>query len=349
MHAQHEITAPQRLLNEKGDIAEPGFAKKLFWIYDRKDVKAKKIRIKEWDYYYIGNQDVGLCLTIADAGFVASHSISLLGFSGEPFQMNDSEIAPFPMGKVGMPSTSEKGDVTAKAGTLTMTFENDGEKRHLFGRYDNFCNTKKALEFDVTLTEIPEESMVIATPFDKPKHFYYNQKINCMRADGWCRFDGKEYLFNRENGSLATLDWGRGVWTYDNTWYWGSLQTRLKDGSTFGWNIGYGFGNTSAASEDMFFYNGKAHKIGRTEFVIPGDKEGEPRYMEEWKFVSDDGRLDCTFRPIIDRYEPFDLKVMCMIPHQVFGYISGKCVLDDGTVIELDNELGFAEKVHNKW
>ena len=46
MHAQHEITAPQRLLNEKGDIAEPGFAKKLFWIYDRKDVKAKKIRIK---------------------------------------------------------------------------------------------------------------------------------------------------------------------------------------------------------------------------------------------------------------------------------------------------------------
>ena len=24
-------------------------------------------------------------------------------------------------------------------------------------------------------------------------------------------------------------------------------------------------------------------------------------------------------------------------------------VLDDGTVIELENELGFAEKVHNKW
>ena len=93
MHAQHEITAPQRLLNEKGDVAEPGFAKKLFWIYDRKDVKAKKIRIKEWDYYYIGNQDFGLCLTIADAGFVASHSISLLGFSGEPF----FKAAPLPL------------------------------------------------------------------------------------------------------------------------------------------------------------------------------------------------------------------------------------------------------------
>lgn len=348
MHAQHEITAPQRLLNEKGDIAEPGFAKKLFWIYDRKDVKAKKIRIKEWDYYYIGNQDVGLCLTIADAGFVASHSISLLGFSREPFQINDSEIAPFPMGKVGMPSTSEKGDVTAKAGTLTMTFENDGEKRHLFGRYDNFCNTKKTLEFDVTLTEIPEESMVIATPFDKPKHFYYNQKINCMRADGWCRFDGKEYLFNRENGSLATLDWGRGVWTYDNTWYWGSGQTVLDDGSTFGWNIGYGFGNTSAATENMLFYNGKSHKISEITFNIPMSGK-KYLYTEPWTFTSDDGRFEMTFKPIIDRQAPLDVGVICMIPHQVFGLISGKAVLDDGKVIELKDRMCFAERVHNKW
>lgn len=127
MHAQHEITAPQRLLNEKGTSPNLDL-RKTFLDLRQKGRKSQKIRIKEWDYYYIGNQDFGLCLTIADAGFVASHSISLLGFSGEPFQMNDSEIAPFPMGKVGMPSTSEKGDVTAKAGTLTMTFENDGEK-----------------------------------------------------------------------------------------------------------------------------------------------------------------------------------------------------------------------------
>jgi len=44
-----------------------------------------------------------------------------------------------------------------------------------------------------------------------------------------------------------------------------------------------------------------------------------------------------------------DLKVMCMIPHQVFGRLYGKCVLDDGQIIQLDGELGFAEKVHNKW
>ena len=99
----------------------------------------------------------------------------------------------------------------------------------------------------------------------------------------------------------------------------------------------------------MLFYDGKSHKIGRTKFIIPGDENGKPEYMKEWRFVSDDGRLDCTFSPILDRYEPFDLKIMCMIPHQVFGYVSGKCVLDDGKEIVLDKVLAFAEKVHNKW
>ena len=99
----------------------------------------------------------------------------------------------------------------------------------------------------------------------------------------------------------------------------------------------------------MLFYGGKSHKIGRTKFVITGDDTGNPQFMSKWRILSEDGRLDCTFKPLIDRYEPFDLKVMCMIPHQVFGYVSGKCVLDDGTVIEHKQKLCFAEKVHNKW
>ena len=348
MSTQHEITAPQRLLNAEGNIAEPGFAKKLYWQYDRADIKAKKIRIKEWDYYYIGNQDYGLCLTISDVGYVSSLSISLLGYGDKPFQFNGSEMGIFPMGKVGMPATSERGDVSAKAGNLDITFENDGEKRHLYGVYQNYVKSGKPLVFDVVLTGIPEESMVIATPFDKAGHFYYNQKINCMYADGWCEFDGVRYEFNRANGSLATLDWGRGVWTYDNTWYWGSLQTRLDDGKTFGWNIGYGFGNNQSATENMLFYDGKSHKLDEITFNIP-QKDGKDDYMSPWTFTSNDGRFYMDFTPLIDRYEPFDLKFFAMIPHQVFGYFTGKVSLDDGTVIEIKNKLGFAEKVHNKW
>ncbi len=344
---QHEITQVTPLLDENGNVKEPGFAKTMLYEYNRENITAKKSRIKEWDYYYIGNKEYALCLTIADLGYVGALSISVMDFV-TPAQFTNSSIFLFPMGKLNMPKTSVEGDCGYKNGKVEMYFANDGKTRHLTGVYPNADKMGTEVKWDITLSDFPEESMVIATPFDKDKHFYFNQKINCMKAEGYFTLNGKECKFDPSD-SMATLDWGRGVWTYDNTWYWGSMQTTLEDGSTFGWNLGYGFGNTEAASEDVLFYNGKTHKIGRTEFVIPGDKEGEPRYMEDWKFVSDDGRVDCTFKPIIDRYAPFDLKVMCMIPHQVFGLISGKCILDDGTEIEIKDVLGFAEKVHNKW
>ena len=69
---QHEVTQKQKLLDENGNIKEPGYAKTQVWQYSREDIKAPKWRIKEWDYYYIGNQEYGLCLTISDAGYVSA-------------------------------------------------------------------------------------------------------------------------------------------------------------------------------------------------------------------------------------------------------------------------------------
>ena len=45
------------LLNEKGDLNEAGFSFQPVRKYERKQIHGMKWRIKEWDYYYIGNQD----------------------------------------------------------------------------------------------------------------------------------------------------------------------------------------------------------------------------------------------------------------------------------------------------
>ena len=42
-----------------------------------------------------------------------------------------------------------------------------------------------------------------------------------------------------------------------------------------GFNIGYGFGDTSNATENMVFYNGKAHKLEDVKFNIPLNKKGK--------------------------------------------------------------------------
>ena len=340
---QHEITKTTDLLNQEGNIAEPGFAKKMLYNYNRENITAKKTRLKEWDYYYISNKEFALCLTISDMGFVGALSLTVMDFV-TPAQFTNSAICLFPMGKFNMPRTSEKGDCSFKIGKVEMKFENDGEKRHLTGVYPNADKFGTDVKWDVVITDVPEESMVIATPFNKPGHFYYNQKINCLRAKGEVTYDGRTYVFDPED-SFAVLDWGRGVWTYHNTWYWGSASGAV-DGVPFGWNIGYGFGDTSAASENMLFYNGKAHKLSQVKFNIPGN---EKAFLEPWTFTSDDGRFEMDFKPVLDRASCTDALLIKSDQHQVFGLFTGKAVLDDGKVIEIKDFPGFAEKVENKW
>ncbi len=94
----------------------------------------------------------------------------------------------------------------------------------------------------------------------------------------------------------------------------------------------------------MVFYNGKAHKLDDIKFNIPDDS-----YMKPWTFTSSDGRFEMDFVPVLDRAACLDYKVIVSDQHQVFGRMSGKAVLDDGTVVKVKDMMCFAEKVHNKY
>ena len=252
----------------------------------------------------------------------------------------------FPMGKTGLPESSADGASEIARGGYAMAFYHEDGARRLSFHMDRFLDGD-AIEGIVTLSGAPEESMVIATPFDKPGHFYYNQKINCMRAEGWITL-GKRRIELTPDRFFGVLDWGRGVWTYHNTWYWGSASGEL-DGVPFGWNIGYGFGNTAAASENVLFYDGRIHKLGTVEFHIPKDEKGRNAYLNVWNFTSDDNRFYMDFTPVLDRSALTSAIIIKSDQHQVFGRFTGRVTLDDGTVLPVLDFFGFAEKVENKW
>ena len=344
MRQQHEITTPGPLLGSDGNLLEPGWARSLLPVYHRADIRASAMRIKEWDYYLITDGHIGLALTIADNGYMGLDSISFLNFD-EKWEKTTSRMRALPLGGTHLPESSADGASEIAKGGYAMAFYHEDGARKLSFHMDKFLG-KDAIEGIVSLTDAPEESMVIATPFDKPGHFYYNQKINCMRAEGWIELGGKHYDLTRDK-FFAVLDWGRGVWTYHNTWYWGSASGQV-DGIPFGWNIGYGFGNTSAASENMLFYGGRAHKLSQVQFHIPM-RDGREDYLRPWTFTSDDGRFEMDFVPILDRAACTDVKLIKSDQHQVFGRFTGTAVLDDGTAVRVKDFLGFAEKVENKW
>lgn len=343
--SQHPLTQGD-LLNAQGELSQPGYHTSLIRRYDRTQIKAGRFRIKEWDYYCICGPDAVLALTIADNSYMGLESITLIDLEMR-WQHTQSFMRAFPMGKTALPATSAMGDVSVTRKRYSLSFKNDGKTRTLDARAEKFFDGKP-LTAHIELTDEPEHSMVIATPFPgKPRHFYYNQKINCLRAQGTVSFDGREYRFGKED-SMGVLDWGRGVWTYSNTWYWSSA-SGMADGHTFGMNLGYGFGDTSAATENMLFVDGKAHKLEHVTFHIPKKEDGKDDFLKPWTVEDGEGRLKLTFTPLLDRAALTSALVIESDQHQIFGYFNGTAVTDEGETIAVKDLLGFAEKVKNRW
>lgn len=338
---QNQIIEKSKLLNKFGNLKQKGWAKDLILDYRRKDIKLPSFMIKEWDYYAVLNDDFGIALTIADNGYLGLLSITVFDFT-IPKEWTKSVMIPFSLGKFNMPSTSKEGNIQVSEKGMTILFEREEGKRTLTFKDNNFFE-QKYIKGKIFL-DVNEEhdSLVIATPFHKKKRFYYNQKTNCQRATGGFEFGHKYFDFSKED-SFAVLDWGRGVWTYKNTWYWGSA-SGLIDGNLFGFNIGYGFGDTSLASENMIFYNGKANKLNELVFQIPEDS-----YLKPWTISSSDERFEMIFEPVIDRNARTKVLFLESDQNQIFGHFSGKAVLDDGKIIKLEKFFGFAEKVTNAW
>lgn len=326
------------LLDNNGEITESGYATTLIKDYDRKMIKARKLRIKEWDYYYVGNNHIGVALTIADNSYMGLYSVSLLNFD-EKSEITKSVMTFMPKGKTNLPSTSTTGDVKFENKKLKIYFKNTNGNRKLECTFKNF-NHNEDLNICIVL-ESSNTSMVIVTPFDKPKHFYYNQKINCLKATGYVTLGDKHY--NLDN-SYGVLDWGRGVWTYKNTWYWSSASGEINN-KTIGFNLGYGFGNNQNATENMFFYDNECYKLDEVTFNIP-KSNGKEKYLDKWTFTSNDNALYLEFTPILNRNALTNLLVLKTDQNQVFGYFNGYIMANDRK-IEINNLLGFAEKVTN--
>ncbi|MDD3402690.1 MAG: DUF2804 domain-containing protein [Hespellia sp.] len=336
----HEVTNVQDLLDEHGNLREPGWSRQMVQKYHRNQIKAPAFRIKEWDYYLVLNENFAAAFTISDDGYIGLQSVSILNFK-EGWEHTNTILNPFPMGRMNMPESSQRGHVAYKDKNLKMYFLLKKGERRLVCKWKNFYQGK-TFECDIILKQPEMDTMVIATPWKKRHTFYYNQKINCMPASGSMTFDGQMYTFAPET-DYGTLDWGRGVWTYDNSWYWGSGNATVNE-KPFGFNIGYGFGDTSAATENMLFYDGRAHKLDDVTFHIPRDS-----YLSPWTFTSSDGRFEMDFEPVIDRAARTAVVLIETDQHQVFGKMSGRAVLDDGTALEIKDMMCFAEYVHNRY
>jgi len=340
MQKQTEITTPGRLLDEKGVLTQRGYATKPILTYCRDHIKAPPWRIKEWDFYQVCNDDYCAQFTIGHTAYAGALTVTFFRFSdGLRFDRTTTLLLPF--GSLKKPETSDKG-ISASKGGVSISFDVTPERRIL--RCSTTADkTTPPMEAEIVLTRPHDVSVVMAIPFKEYEHaFYYNEKISMMPAEGSIKIGNEEFIFEPQT-SFGLLDWGRGVWPFSTEWYWGS-GSGLVDGVPFGFNIGYGFGDTSAASENMVFYNYNAHKLSEVKFDLAAGG-----YMSPKQFTSDDGSFEMEFVPVYDRFVENKILFINTQCHQVFGKFTGKVKLNDGLELEIKDFLAFTEHAINHW
>ncbi len=346
---QTEYTTETPLLNPDGTLNAKGWARHNVFTYDRSLVKRERlISCKEWDYYTVTDGRKQLLVSFANVGIGGFMGLRLIDLHTGEVTADGSTIfvggkKHLPLNKVDVP-----GRFTGKSGKTEFDFHTKETDRTVKFKMEH---QGKNLECDLHM-DIPEglESITTVLPFegDNTKYFM-TTKQNCMPTSGVFRFGDFTYEFSKET-SFCSLDWGKVNTPRKLVWYWGSGATYLTDEAgkkhIFGFEITWAIGDESHATETCLFYDGKVHKIG----AIDVEKFPKDRFMEEWKFVSEDGRFNLTMKPLRDNPSDLDLKVIArMNCHQIYGYWNGDVTLDDGTKLEIKDMFAFCEYVENRW
>lgn len=335
----NRITQPTTLLDSKGNIANAGYSTHLYYQYNRKDIKASKLAVKEWDFYQISDQRYVVQMTIGHVSYCSSVSANIIDMqTGYRYSCTSMKLLP----SLNMNVNGELPYLQAyRARDFVMLFDVQQDIRHL--SLEAIDGGKKVI-FDVTLTNCcyQKDKMVIATPFAKKGQFYLNYKENCYNAVANISIGGDNYTLGVDSPAYGLLDWGRGVWPFQHQWVWGNGSCKVE-GKYFGFNIGYGFGNNSNATENMFFWDNTAHKLHQVTVERQGD------YMSDWQVSDDQGRFNFSVQPIFDNYTTTKLLFVNNSCHQVFGKWSGYVVLDNGDKLTIPPFVAFCEWANNRW
>lgn len=342
---QRLLTKSGELLDDQGNLNDYGWARQP--VLDANLEKAhfyrlrflQPLRMKRWDYYGIFTPDYFFSFTISDVGYLGMVFAYVVDFKQKTCHEETISI-PFAKGVI-LPRNSIGGESNYHSKKVTLKFEVGKNQRRIQADWKGF--NEKGLSADISLATSPEhESMTIVIPI-VGKRFYYNRKMNCLPASGWVEYLGQRHEIIPDT-CLGSLDWGRGVWEYASFWVWASASGFLADRRRVGLNLGFGFGDTSAATENAIILDGCVHKLGQVDFDY---KSGD--FMRPWKMTSPDGRLNLTFTPFYERVAKTDAKILSSEVHQMFGKYNGTFVSDSQETIEIKDLTGFAEEHHARW
>lgn len=330
----------KEVVNEKGRVINPGFSPRMDFAFDKAKVKTRESRIKEWEFYQLLDGCWVFQATIGHASLFGSYSVRLFNLeTKESYGLDRLELHT----KKNLPVQSNPDAdyrVEVDRKDFSISFElKDGVKTIRcsgVSKTHGPCEVEMRIDFDRD-----NEKMVILTPFfESDKMFFLNDKENYYRASLKAKFGDFEYASSNFYG---VMDFGRGYWPYHHEWYWGNAAFDCG-GRDLAWNIGWGFGDLSHATENVVFIDHRALKLN----VLTADLDTQ--HPMEKKVVIDDDRgcFHLEMEPIYDNISKTKVLWIDNICHQVFYRTSG-FVKTETETLSFTDKITFLEHAENHW
>jgi hypothetical protein len=333
-----EIDTPRSIVDEAGKPAHFGWARSPVFQYDRDLLAPPYRRITEMERYIIFSPTHLMAFEAFDGGFLGYVSISVFSLT-DTKRFTQSFMVPFPMGILDLPPNSDSGSTRIQRKKFSVNFSAmDGGSRIIKVDIPRFGH-HRSLRGELALIPLSgAESILTSSPWPREKNaFWYARSSPWYIAEGVMQLSDMELVFAKDH-AWGILDWGRGVRPRSDTRLWAAA-CGSSGGRQVGFNLGYGAVDSGAGTENAFFLDGKLHKLDRVTFHIPSSN-----WLEPWRFTSNDGRLEMTFKPRQERSDRKTMLFQSVQRRQVCGSFSGAVVLADGSRCSFQDITGFAER-----
>lgn len=285
-------------------------------------------RDKRWEYWGIVTPSHVVGLVASSLDYAGLHGVYVLDRATGVETVKDV-VVPLARGAV-LPERSGAGRASVRGGGVTIDIDQRPDGTSL-----RAVAPGVEVDLDVPLPE-GHESLGVVVPWG-PRRFQYTVKDVGRPVRGRIRLESGEYAVS-ETDSFAVLDHGRGKWPYSITWNWAA-------GSGHGRAIQLGgkWTDGTGMTENALFVDGRLHKIG-DELAWSYDRTD---WLRPWRITG--SRVEVEFHPFHEKVARTNLGVVGSETHQCFGHFSGRARTDDGTWVDLDGLVGWAEEARNRW
>ena len=297
-------------------------------------------RRKRWDYWCVTTPTHVLSMTYADVDYVGLTDVWFCDLTSKR-TATASAISPLARG-VDLPDTAGGGSMAITKSGFRLSIEEvpDGTRLRAEGTAGG-----RPLSCDILVGRPDDhDTLSVVIPWGS-RRFQCTTKENTRPADGIVRWGDDEFRFDPSGESWGCLDFGRGKWPYRTLWNWGSASGR-QGGRVVGLQLGGKWTSGTGMTENALCVDGVLSKLSE-ELVWEYDTTN---WLRPWRIRTPrSARVDLTFTPVHDKPTGLQLGVASSAVHQCFGNYAGTVVPDEGTPIQVDGLVGWAEEARWRW